>query len=267
MSSPNARVASARRRKRSKGVFPLVAKPSKPMKANFKISDALFVTGCQGIEAKAAALGFKKLPRPITFVGTDQKSNVIGNQGQRSSTVTRYFATIKGFISFCIQTDDLQSAIMVQTAGCYGTPCLPSERSIINNTRFHVMEKTEIMTDYLTGHPVLLGGESVHCRGDWTSRETVGCFKSAISMICNKYRDCTGDYEAECDLCQGIPGATAEFGCTRREHNNGHSRLIPKGNVAKSENVVKAFSSMGTYIDEHYTSRCTLAFLPSELRK
>jgi hypothetical protein len=30
---------------------------------------------------------------------------------------------------------------------------------------------------------------------------------------------------------------------------------------------VKAFSSLETYIDEHYTSRCTLAFLPSELRK
>jgi hypothetical protein len=30
---------------------------------------------------------------------------------------------------------------------------------------------------------------------------------------------------------------------------------------------VKAFSSMETYIDEHYTSRYTLAFLPSELRK
>jgi hypothetical protein len=142
MSSPNARVASAGRKKRSKGVSPLVAKPSKPKKENFKISDALlFVTGCQGIEAKAAMLGFKKLPRPITFVGTDQKSNVIGNQGQRSSTVTRYFATIKGFLSFCILTDDLQSAIMVHTAGCYATPCPPSERSIINNTCFHVMEK------------------------------------------------------------------------------------------------------------------------------
>jgi hypothetical protein len=227
--TPDSLSTSAGRRKRSKGVSPLVAKPSKPKKESFKISDALAVAGCQGIEAKVAALGFKKLPRPITFVGTDQKSNVIGNQGQHSSTVTRYLATIKGFIYFCIQTSDLQSAIMVHMAGCYGTPCPPSERSIINNTHFHVMEKTDILTDYLTGHPVLLGGQSVHCRGDWTSRETVGCFKSAISMICNKYRDCTGDYEAECDLCQGIPGATAEFGCTRREHNNGPPRLIPKG--------------------------------------
>jgi hypothetical protein len=89
MSSPNERVVSAGRRKRSKGVFPLVAKLSNPKKENFKISDALFVKGCQNMEAKAAALGFKKLSRPITFVGTDQKSNVIGNRGQRSSTVTR----------------------------------------------------------------------------------------------------------------------------------------------------------------------------------
>jgi hypothetical protein len=44
-------------------------------------------------------------------------------------------------------------------------------------------------------------------------------------------------------------------------------RLIPKGNVAKSEKVVKAFSSLETYIDERYTSRRTLAFLPSKLRK
>jgi hypothetical protein len=82
MSSPNVTVASAKRAKRTKGIFPQVAKPSQPdtpKKDYFKISDALFVTGCQGIEAKADALGFKKLPRQITFVGTDQKSNVIGN--------------------------------------------------------------------------------------------------------------------------------------------------------------------------------------------
>jgi hypothetical protein len=153
---------------------------------------------------------------------------------------------------------------MVHTAGRCEHPCPPSESTYINYAGYHVQVEGEILKDYKTRRPVLFNGQPVKCLGDWRSKETVGIYRSAIAFLSREYVDCCGAYEGVCSMCEELP-PEAERGCQRRGHIS--PRLLPRGNVTKSQDSAENFKSLEEYIECHYAVKCTVALLPSELRK
>jgi hypothetical protein len=268
MSGPNTRVVAATRKASTSGVFPKIQTGTKrkvpaqnPVK---QLPDHILVQGFTTIEECATKLGLGRLDSPRIFVGTDQKSNSIGNKSLRNSTLDRYFAALPGFIKYCILVGDPQSAIMVHIPGCCEHPCPPSESTYLNYARYHVLVEGTILKDYKTEAPVLFNGQPVRCLGDWRSKETVGIYRSAIGLLSKEYVDCSGDYEGVCTMCAELP-PDAERGCLRRGHIS--PRLLPRGNVTRSPDSAESFKSLEAYIESHYTVKSTVALLPSELRK
>jgi hypothetical protein len=153
MSGPNTRVVSSGRKPSTRAVFPKIKTGTKrkapaqnPVR---RLPVDFHLHGFTTIEECATKLGLGRLDSPRLFVGTDQKSDSIGNKSLRNSTIDRYFTTLPGFIKYCILVGDPQSAIMVNTTGRCAHPCPPSESTYINYARYHVLVEGETLSERL----------------------------------------------------------------------------------------------------------------------
>ncbi|CAJ1939779.1 unnamed protein product [Cylindrotheca closterium] len=255
---------------------PPPAKPQpkpKPKKRIPLISKAEYQEGVKRTKALITELGLKvSETHRTTIVGQNQDSHQIATVRAKAQTVDRYAKALKDFLEFCFFMEDYESAIILMRDHCPENPPPVSDDTAILFLRYKVQLLDETVLHHKSHVPVVSRGKPLKAVGSWTAVSTIGIFRSALSQIHKAYdttrgssRHKNGSYFLACKECRKLTLEQRQNNKSCGAHN-GHCQAFGEGNVIESETFGQHFSMIEKYAQQHYMSKSSASFLPSQLR-
>jgi len=233
-------------------------------RGGFAIGSAFRLAGLAKLRDRIKELELDTKSPKIKIVGCTSES--VGTDKAKGVSITRYETIWKGLLDFCFLVEDYDSAMLVARNECPKDPLPVSLDTAIAFMRYKVLKLGTVLLHHKTNEPILSSSEkSLTCLGQWTSVSSVKMYASALQKVHSHYETTHGSYEAECENCRqlDIKLIMKGHGCSRHA---GKPRYWRAGSVVNHPDFKNHLAQMQTYVEEHYESRQTFAFLPGELR-